>query len=283
MKLTLMIFLTLSSIIQYSPQVIAQTKKPAVTKKQPAQPSQTPAPRKPTPRKKPSKPVFVSPKTPNGLSRVSGRRTGMGSRNNCPAVSIPLTALAPLTRQQKVSQKPDIGVVGGLTTSERPTFWFYVPYTQDNRNLSAEFSLQDTKGEDIYRKKAIALPPKPGVISVSLPNTVKSLQVNQSYRWYFKIRCNQQTASLPVYVEGEIQRINLDSGVTEELSAFSDPQQKIAIYAKEGIWFDALNMLAQLRQSSQDASVKEDWQSLLQSANLDNISTAPLVNSSKRK
>lgn len=277
MKLTLMIFLTLSSIIQYSPQVIAQTKKPAVTKKQPAQPSQTPAPRKPTQRKKPSRPVFVSPKTPNGLSRVSGRRTGMGSRNNCPAVSIPLTALAPLTRQQKVNQKPDIGVVGGLTTSERPTFWFYVPYTQDNRNLRAEFSLQDSTGEDIYRNKAIALPAKPGVIGVSLPDTVKSLEVNQSYRWYFKIRCNQQTASLPVYVEGEIQRINLDSGVTEELFA-ANPQQKIAIYAKEGIWFDALNMLAQLRQSSQDASVKKDWQSLLQSANLDNISTAPLVN-----
>lgn len=273
MKLILMIFLTLSSIIQYSPQVIAQTKKPSATKK----PSQQSSP-KPTPPKKPSRPVFVSPKTPNGLSQVSGRRTGMGSRDNCPAVSIPLTALAPLIKQQKLSQKTDIGIVKGLTTSERPTFWFYVPYTHNLPNLSAEFSLQDSTGEDIYRKKAIALPVKPGVISVSLPNTVKSLEVGQSYRWYFKIRCNQQTAGLPVYVEGDIQRINLDSGVTEQLKAAANPRQKIAIYLKEGVWFDALNMLAQQRQSSGDASLKEDWKSLLQSVNLDNIATAPLLN-----
>lgn len=277
MKLILII-LTLSSIIQYSPQAIAQTKKPT-TDKQPVQSSPTPTSPKKPPRKKPTRPVFVPPKAPSGLTPISGRRAGMGSRNNCPAVPIPLTALVPFRGEQTVSKqtgKSSIGVVGGLTTSERPTFWFYVPYTQ-KANLSAEFSLQDSTGMDVYRK-AIALPPKPGVISVSLPNTVKPLEVGKRLRWYFKVRCQQQTASLPVYVEGDIQRINLDSKVTEQLKAAIDEQQKIAIYAKSGIWFDALNMLAKLRQTSGDASVVEDWQTLLQSVNLDNIANAPLVN-----
>ena len=276
MKLILII-LTLSGIIQYSPQAIAQTKKPT-TDKQPVQS----APKKP-PRKKPTRPVFVPPKAPSGLTPVSGRRAGMGSRNNCPAVPTALTALVPLAEQLPVNKtgKPSIGVVGGLTTNERPTFWFYVPYTQE-ANLSAEFSLQDSTEMDVYRN-AIALPQKPGVIGVSLPNTAKPLEVGQNYRWYFKVRCQQQTASLPVYVEGDIQRINLDSNVTEQLKAVTDEQQKIAIYAKSGIWFDALNMLAKLRKTSGDASVVEDWQSLLQSVNLDNIATAPLVNSTDRQ
>lgn len=273
MKLILII-LTLSGIIQYSPQAIAQTKKPTTDK----QPVQSSPPKKP-PRKKPTRPVFVPPKAPSGLTPVSGRRAGMGSRNNCPAVPTALTALVPLAEELPVNKtgKSSIGVVGGLTTSERPTFWFYVPYIS-SANLSAEFSLQDSTGMDVHREKAIALPQKPGVISVPLPNTVKPLEVGQNYRWYFKVRCQQQTASLPVYVEGDIQRINLDSNVTEQLKAATDEQQKIAIYARSGIWFDALNMLAKLRQTSGDASVVEDWQSLLQSIKLDNIATAPLVN-----
>ncbi len=281
MKLILII-LTLSSIIQYSSQAIAQTKKPTPNK-QPVQSSPTSTSPKKPPRKKPTRPVFVPPKAPSGLTPVSGRRAGMGSRNNCPAVPIALTALVPLAEEQTVSKtgKSSMGVVEGLTTSERPMFWFYVPYTSST-NLSAEFSLQDSTGMDVYRK-AIALPPKPGVIGVSLPNTVKPLQVGKRLRWYFKVRCQQQTASLPVYVEGDIQRINLDYSVTQQLKTAANPRQKATIYAKEGIWFDALNMLAQIRHSSQDASVEQDWQTLLQSVNLDGIATAPLVNSTNQQ
>ncbi len=271
-KLILMISIILSSTIQYAPQVIAQTKKPTTTK-QPVK----------TPKKPPSPPVFVPPKPPSGLTPTSGRRRGMGSRNNCPAVATPLTALAPFEGQHasKHTNKSGIGAIGGLTTLERPSFWFYIPYTTQNlTNSSAEFSLQDSNGVDIHRIKT-ALPTNPGIISISLPNTV-SLETGKNYRWYFKVRCSRQTTSLPVYVEGYIYRINLDPGVTEQLNAASDRQQKSTIYAQFGIWFDALNMLAQTRQSSQDASVMEDWQSLLRSVNLDNISTAPLVDSTNQ-
>lgn len=286
MKLIL-ITLALSSIIQYPLQAIAETKKPTINK----QPNQTSprstSPKKP-PRKKPAsrKPVFVRPKTPNRLTTISGRREGMGSRNTCPAVKMPLTALTPFQEQQQVSTKTNkssIGIVGGLTTLEKPTFWFYVPYTTQNlTNSSAEFSLQDDEQTDIHRTQ-IVIPANPSIIGVSLPNTVKSLEVGKTYRWYLKIRCNAQTASLPVYVEGYIQRKNLDSRVTEQLKTAVDPQQKATIYAKEGIWFDALNTLAQLRQTSQNASVEQDWQSLLQSVNLDGIATAPLVNSTNQQ
>jgi Domain of Unknown Function (DUF928) len=277
MKWILTTALILSSTTQYSAQVRDQTKQPA-TNKQPAQPVKTPAsPQQPT-----SRPVFILPKAPAPLSPVSGRRAGMGSRDNCPAVSTPLTALVPFQEEQKVGKQTNnsiVGTVEGLTTLERPTFWFYIPYTKDLSNSSAEFSLQDSAENDVYRN-AIALPPEPSVIGISLPENVTSLEVGKTYRWYLKVRCKQETASVPLYVQGDIQRINLDAPVMQQLSAAGDPRQKIIIYAKEGIWFDALTLLAQIRLSnSNDASVKEDWQSLLQSVNLGNISTAPLLNS----
>lgn len=287
MKLILIISLILGSITQYPLQVIAETKQ-ASNNRQTTKPA-----RRATSRQKPassrkttSRPVFVPPKTPPGLTPISGRRAGMGSRGNCPAVKTPLTALVPFQEEHNFRTNnfrentitSFVGAVKGLTTFERPKFLFYVPYTQDLVRSKAEFSLQDSKGVDVYREQ-FALPQQPGVISISLPNTVKSLKIDQSYRWYFKVHCQQERGNVPVYVEGEIQRINLNSSVTEQLKAATDPRQKIIVYAKEGVWFDALNMLAQIRQSSvQDVSLKEDWQSLLQSVDLDNIATAPLVN-----
>lgn len=274
MKCMLTIALILSSVTYYPAKVIAQTQQPA-TNKQPVQPTKD----RISPQQRTSRPVFVWSKTPSRLSPVSGRRAGIGSRNNCPAVTTALTALVPMGEEQKVSKqtdKPISGIVGGLTTSVRPTFWFYVPYTQD-LTASAEFILQDSAENDIYRN-AIALPPKPGVIGVSLPSNA-SLQVGKTYRWYLKVFCNQQqTASVPIYVEGDIQRVNLDSRVMQQLEAAVDPRQKVGIYAAYGIWFDSLTLLAQLRQENpNDVSVAEDWQSLLRSVNLDNVATAPLV------
>ncbi|MBR8836491.1 MAG: DUF928 domain-containing protein [Stigonema ocellatum SAG 48.90 = DSM 106950] len=277
MKLILTIALILSFLIQQHAST-AQTQQPATTK-QPVQPSTgATSTQQPT-----SRPIFVLPKTPTRLSPISGRRAGMGSRDSCPAVPTALTALVPLQEEQKVGEQTDksiIGIVGGLTTSERPTFWFYVPYTQDLANLRSEFILQNSMGKDVY-KHAQALPPKPGVIGIPLPNTVTSLEVGHTYHWYLKVYC-QQTVSVPVYVEGDIERVKIDSRVMQQLAA--DTRQKILIYAKQGIWFDALTMLAQKRLSNpNDASVKDDWQSLLQSVNLGNIATAPLVNLPNRQ
>jgi hypothetical protein len=274
MRWMLTIALILSSVTYYPGKVTAQTRQAATTK-QPVQPTKG----KTSPQEPTSRPVFVLPKTPARLSPISGRRTGMGSRDNCPAVTTALTALVPLQEEQKVSKqtdKPISAIVGGLTTSERPTFWFYVPYTQE-LTASAEFVLQDSSQNDIYRN-AIAPPPKPSIISISLPSNA-SLQVGKTYHWYLKVLCNQQqTASVPIYVEGDIQRVHLDSRMMQQLQAAVALQQKVAVYAQEGIWFDSLTMLAQMRRKNpHDASVASDWQSLLKSVNLDNVATAPLA------
>lgn len=255
MKWIFLTALILSCTIQYPMLCFAQTQKPTLTKPKPT-----------------SRPVFMPPKLPPNVGTVSGRRTGMGSRDNCSATSTELTALvpsqsAPTTKQTSTSQKE---VVGGLTTSSRPTFWFYVPYTSSvaESSSNAQFTLQDNEGNEVY-KSQVALPLNPSVINVTLPSNV-ALQVDKPYRWFFKIRCaQQQSASVPIYVEGDIKRVNLNKSIISELET-ATPVQKAAIYATHGIWFDSIKILAQLRSSNE-----AEWQSLLQSIGLNHISNIP--------
>lgn len=254
MKWMLIIALILSSTTQYPMQVIAQTQKPA-------------------PQKNTNRPKFIPPKLPPGAGTVSGRRTGMGSRDNCPAVTTELTALVPSVKAptSKEANTSVSEIVGGLTTSSRPTFWFYMPYTNNLSGANAQFSLQDSAGNEVY-KNTIALPSQPGVIDITLPSNVASLEIDKTYRWFLKVRCTQQqAASVPIYVEGDIQRVNLTPTIAQQLET-ATPQQKVTIYATNGIWFDSINILAQLRSSNE-----ADWQLLLQSVGLGNIATAPFT------
>jgi hypothetical protein len=103
-------------------------------------------------------------------------------------VDIPLTALV-----------PDNNL--GLTVTESPTFWFFVPQLPATAS-SGEFVLQDEEHNDVYRTP-FRLPEKPGIVSIRLPsNPQSSLKRDQMYRWHFRIYCQPQTTSEYFWVEG---------------------------------------------------------------------------------
>ncbi len=275
-KFILLPLLILGTEIQYPALVKAQIKMPALSKQ-----SATPVSKPVSPQINNSRPIFRWTKPPGRLSTISGRSLGMGSRDFCPEVQKPLRALVPF--KEREAGKPNNELISatpmdvwGLTTVEHPTFWFYVPYTKNINGASAEFVLQDGEENEVYRS-AVLLPAKPGIINVTLPATTASLQVNKNYRWFFKVSCSGQQ-SVPVHVEGDIQRVNLNPSLEKEL-ATAQPRDKIAIYANNGIWFEALTLLAQLRKANpNDTSLVSDWQSLLESIRMgSDYAQAPLV------
>lgn len=215
---------------------------------------------------------FAQPPLPSSEGRPGGRVRGGAKRGPCLSVETQLTALVPFTQDA-----PTVTDVWGLTTQAHPTFLFYVPYSKDSA-YPTEFVLQDQDDNILYRK-AIALPEKPGIISVSLPADEAGLAVNKQYRWFFIIECDQQKHSPPIYVEGVIQRIQLKPATIQQLQT-SSLSQKFDIYAENGIWFDAVETLFQLRQTNpRNVVIEEKWRNLLTSINLDDIVSKPLVSS----
>ena len=189
-----------------------------------------------------------------------GKRKGAGSRNDCPPGEF--IALVP-------------GTNFGLTTSEGPTFWFYVPYS-DNRKLQAEFWLRNKERKDVY-KETFTLQNTPGIVKITLPETVSPLVTEDLYRWRFSVICNPTDRLYYDFVSGGVERISISSDLEKQLKG-KNPRNRIAVYAQQGLWFDALTALAELRLANpQDKILAQDWADLLEQVGLEEIDSKPLV------
>lgn len=198
---------------------------------------------------------------PGGRVRGGAKR---GEVAACPVTKPDLTALTPFTEEAN-----SVINVWAQTTVERPSWFFYVPYTKDSL-YTAEFVLQDQDSNEIYQK-AIALPDKAGVIRISLPTTAPVLAVNKQYRWFFTISCDKEKNSPPTFVEGVIQRVELNPAIVQEVQT-TEPLKRYALYAQKGIWYEAITTLAELRQNNpQDAALQAQWRNLLGSIRLDDV------------
>ncbi|MEM6400675.1 MAG: DUF928 domain-containing protein [Cyanobacteria bacterium P01_D01_bin.116] len=225
------------------------------------------------------KSTFRLPPPPPGKP-PGGRSRGGGRRGPCPDLGTNpnLTAIVPFTQNTiKVGETEVLREnVWGLTTQASPQFPFYVPFTEKD-SLPTEFLLRDEESKEIIYQSVVKLPNKPGVINISLPKTVKPLEENKNYRWYFNIYCETQKPIPSLRVEGVVRRVKLSEELATKINA-AKPRDQVELYAAEGIWFNAINTLTKLReQEPENKEFVENWQSLLESIKLSDISEQPLV------
>lgn len=189
----------------------------------------------------------------------AGRPSGGASRGGEDVrICQSLTALVPSTREVGRNGREYRGV-WALTAAAHPTLWFYIPYAVTS-DEPAEFVLFDDRRRIIYRKQDIVLSNEPGIVGISIPESTPELEVGRMYRWNFQTRCGGEI----VFVEGWIQRAELDSEITAEIDR-ARPLEQAAIYAENGIWHDALTLLGNLRRDDPDnLDVLEAWMELLE-------------------
>ena len=214
---------------------------------------------------------LVSIQTKQIGGQVPGRRRGGARRGgDCPSASTELTALAPETKG--ATQTLPETYVGGSTTTEHPTFWFYVPQSL-TADLTAEFILQDDTGQTIYQTTSADFPVSeqtPGIVSIVLPSTSAPLAIGKTYQWYFKLSCGTEA---PISVQGGIERVAVKPELANQL-ANASPQKQASLYWENGIWYDAVTILAQLyRTNPTDTTIKSVWNNLLRSIGLEDITT----------
>ncbi|NOK92780.1 MAG: DUF928 domain-containing protein [Chloroflexi bacterium AL-N15] len=204
----------------------------------------------------------------------------------------PIYTLPGGVRGELISLVPLLPVVEnyrfGVTVEPYPTFLIYIP----KMNISvkyAQFSLKDKDGGEIYKADFIVKNDNQ-IISVSLPEDagLTPLNIDRDYQWTFSVFADSLRVDSPKMTSsGWIRRVEVPSELASEqiLPVTSDKQARInqsRLYAESGIWYDTAANLAQLyRDYPNDPEIKEDWQQLLKSAELDELLEVPLFSPEK--
>lgn len=163
----------------------------------------------------------------------------------------------------------------GLTLSERPSFFVFVP---PSPTQNAEFLLLSNDDTEVVYQSNFILPSSPGIVRFDLPADAPPLQIGKQYHWYITLNCNPTLGpGGNPGVEGWVERTQANPTLARQLASAS-PEKRPSLYANAGIWHETLSSLAALRyRSPNDTRLLDDWQSLLKSVGLDPFVNEPLV------
>ncbi|BAZ67211.1 MAG: DUF928 domain-containing protein [Pelatocladus maniniholoensis HA4357-MV3] len=169
----------------------------------------------------------------------------------------------------------------GLTTAAYPKFFWYIP---DNTAQTMLFSLhtvdEKLRPRNLVYQTNFKPSSKATITSLTLPNNdqVQPLTINQTYQWSVSIVCDIQDPSprSVISVHGWVQRVAIKNNVANRLKR-STSRERLSVYAEQGLWFDLLSTVVELRACSQsDTKVSDIWTSLLQQIELDYLAKQPL-------
>ena len=203
-----------------------------------------------------------------------GRLEGAGTRGGCPT-SGEFTLLLP----------PNYF---GLTLQASPSFYMYVP---TRCQVPLELVLLDRQKQEILYQTTIETTGVPGIVRVDLTGSqAPALEVGKTYYWEATLVMSGDSSdrSGDVYDFGWIRRVEPTAEFQRQLQNARD-LEKANLYAETGIWYDALDLLAELRLQSEDDGSRTtygesssnalayQWQELLRSVNLDGVAKSPLT------
>ncbi|MDY6938319.1 MAG: DUF928 domain-containing protein [Cyanobacteriota bacterium] len=182
--------------------------------------------------------------------------TGAGSRGAQHTV----TALIPNTNH-------------GRTVASRPTFYVYMPATSVKRVL---FSLQDEDRNNHYQT-FLPVASRKGIISFTLPEDAPPLEVGKNYEWHFAIVEGEYLRPDSPSIAGWIERIEPSQGLADRARTGTS-LELAASYGQEGVWFDTLTTLVELKRSQPDNNnLISEWTELLEQVGLGAYAANPIL------
>ncbi len=196
----------------------------------------------------------VQLRLPN-LSAPGNRESGSTRDTTCILPNSQLTAIIPTSNY-------------GLTQSAYPTLYFYLPPSSAPQ---VKFVMYHEATNKLFYEARFSLQSESGIIGITLPNNgfQAEMALNQPYVWYLAVVCNESDPGSDVVLEGRIMRVDNLVG-SEQIPLPSLP----ALYAENGLWFDALAASAELKKSRDDSSA---WNDLLNAVDLGQLTSAPLI------
>ena len=169
----------------------------------------------------------------------------------------------------------------GITLEDYPRFFVYVPPLPEGAKLEfavTQWEYLDGEGDEEIRDREVYVtqvspPEEGGILALELPeqddegNPVTPLAVGKDYTWFVRILCNPEAPTRfgpDIWREAWVTRLAPTPEFAAELDDASLSQQ-VDLLAETGVWYDALDRLAELRSRSDEdeSNVDQRWQQFL--------------------
>ena len=157
---------------------------------------------------------------------VEQRRTiGSGSRNRCKS-NLPSKSITLLVPPSEVVHQ---------TSSPTPSLYLFSKVAS---SLPFKFTLVNPQVAEPLVEQTFSVE-QPGIKQIKLPETTK-LEEGTVYLWYVAIPCQEKEQYQEV-LRAAIERVPITTKVKTQLRTAKTDQETAAIYARNGIWYEAVD------------------------------------------
>ena len=162
----------------------------------------------------------------------------------------------------------------GLTASESPTLFVYIP---ENQSASANLVITDEQGKQLYQSD-FTVPQEAGILRIKLPETV-NLETDKIYKWQVQLNSENSSPMMNFKLKtfGWVEKVPL---VENSLNSLAEEETwaNLNTLAEAGIWHDTLEQLAMLRlENPEDIQLEAEWTELLTSVGLSNVAHSNIL------
>ena len=163
-----------------------------------------------------------------------------------PENTVTKTRVLGRARGPKNARTPDILVLSpdhiASTFRERPVLFYYLSKPV---NATLQFAITERSSFEPLIEQELRVEQEKGIQKIDLSKYKISLQESANYRWSVFYVLDPDNRSLDVFTSGFVKRIKPNPELEKELEKCSgDKARQAALLAKNGIWYDALELLS---------------------------------------
>ncbi|MEL6325997.1 MAG: DUF928 domain-containing protein [Cyanobacteria bacterium J06626_23] len=162
----------------------------------------------------------------------------------------------------------------GETLQPQPTFWVFL----SEAGRTVELSLTPEGSDEILYTATYAAIPEVGISRLAAPEDAPELEPDVPYRWTLSVDCPDESGDDPA-TTGIVVRRSPSDELAQQLDT-ADTDERIALLASHGFWYDTLTELSEQRlQDPLSEAAFLNWASLLQHdlVQLDDVVDQPLT------
>lgn len=144
------------------------------------------------------------------------------------------------------------------TVATNPAFSWFV---RDSGSWQLEFRLYsyDPVSEETQLVKEIKdddFKSSPGIMSLSLSESIPELPVDQRYLWQVELVCDQNHPSGNPFAEAEIEVVALPTELEIELAHTKNQFKQATLYKRLGFWYNAWDLVLNTEQTPMISELK---------------------------